>query len=252
MPTLTQSGPRLIEALPCTLQPNAVLLAAPASDRRLSLLASGVVYAAIACSLAVLARERRVFLPFQGHGREVIFDDSVPARPVVPPAPQQVAGNGQRPPGAEITQRPAVTDQVPVITPTGLPTTDRSHAGQFTADMPVAKDGTGALTPPVPVAIQPAPPAAPVEVKELRVLAQVQPVYPALALRARIHGPVVLRMTVDAQGVPSEVQVEGGPHPSLCAEALRVARLWRFEPARVDGRAVAAQFHLTVVFRLAS
>ncbi|MDE3034166.1 MAG: TonB family protein, partial [Acidobacteriota bacterium] len=33
-------------------------------------------------------------------------------------------------------------------------------------------------------------------------------------------------------------------------EALRAARQWRFEPARINGQAVPASFRLTLNFRL--
>ena len=86
--------------------------------------------------------------------------------------------------------------------------------------------------------------------QQVRVLHQVQPVYPALARLTRAQGTVELRMTIDGAGVPTDVEVLSGPHPLLSAEAVRVARLWRFQPATVDGAAVPASFRLTVAFRL--
>ena len=83
----------------------------------------------------------------------------------------------------------------------------------------------------------------------LAVLRQVDPVYPEFARRARIQGPVVLLMTVDEQGQPIQVQVLEG-HPVFREAATQAARQWRFEPARVDGRPVAASFRLTLKFSL--
>jgi protein TonB len=83
----------------------------------------------------------------------------------------------------------------------------------------------------------------------IRILSQVQPTYPAMAKLARIQGPVVLRMTIDSQGIPTEVQVASGHH-ALQAEAVRAARLWRFVPATVDGLPTAATFQLTILFTL--
>ena len=84
---------------------------------------------------------------------------------------------------------------------------------------------------------------------QVRILSQVQPVYPSLARAARVQGPVVLRMTIDTLGVPTDVQVASG-HPALQAEAMRAARLWRFAPAMVNGQALSATFQLTIIFSL--
>ena len=84
---------------------------------------------------------------------------------------------------------------------------------------------------------------------QVQILSQVQPTYPILAKMTRVQGPVVLRMTIDRHGVPTEVLVASGPQP-LQAEAVRAAKLWRFVPATVDGQAVAATFQLTILFSL--
>jgi len=86
--------------------------------------------------------------------------------------------------------------------------------------------------------------------QQMRVVQRVDPVYPALAKAAHIQGEVVLLMAVDPHGVPSEVKALSGPHPSLQQEAMRVARLWRFEPANLNGQPVSAQFRLTILFKL--
>ena len=83
----------------------------------------------------------------------------------------------------------------------------------------------------------------------LAVLRQVDPIYPDFARRARIHGPVVLLMTVDEQGVPIQVQVLEG-HVVFHEAARQAARQWRFEPARMNGQPVAAVFRLTHKFSL--
>jgi protein TonB len=83
----------------------------------------------------------------------------------------------------------------------------------------------------------------------LAVLHRVDPIYPELARRARLQGPVVLLMTVDERGLPIQVQVLEGA-PAFHEAALQAARQWRFEPARLEGRPVAASFRLTLKFSL--
>jgi protein TonB len=249
---LAQGGPRPAEGLPCTLLPNAVLMAAPPADRAASLLAACLVYAALGSTLVVLARDQGRRLIAGHRPVEFVFErpDAPVLRPVQPPA--RFSGNNQRPPGAPVTPRPVMADQMPVATPSALPTENHAWDGRYTPDQPLAPHGTGLEEAVAPVAPVRALTPVAMELKDMRVLTQVQPVYPPLARLARIQGSVELLMTVDGRGVPAEVRVLGGPHPSLCNEALRVARLWRFEPALAQGQPVPAQFRLTVVFRLAS
>jgi protein TonB len=66
------------------------------------------------------------------------------------------------------------------------------------------------------------------------------PVYPPQALKQRVRGVVVLRVLVDEQGRPGEIQVEEGARSDLNEAAKEAVRQWRFEPGRKDGRAVKA------------
>jgi protein TonB len=133
----------------------------------------------------------------------------------------------------------------PTAIPAGLPNaTELRPAG--------ATGGTG------PVAVVPASSGGGgtgpsqirfIDTNAVRILHQVNPVYPALARMTHVQGPVVLMMTIDQAGVPTDVQVLEG-HPVFREEAVRAARQWRFEPARVEGRPVPASFRLTLNFRL--
>jgi protein TonB len=258
---LVQGGPRLADGLPPTLQPNAIHLAAPASDRRVSLLASCVVYSFLLSGLALATREGVVAPGGSGRTRgERIVDLDLTRPPEPPPAPAVSLPALLPPVAAKAAERPEPppvdSNAFPDYVPKALPTRDRSLAG-FTGGAPGTGTPSGLLPagPQVshPVA-DPAPPQPPrpveVDMKDMRVVQQVNPAYPSLAKLAKIEGPVVLLMTVDTRGIPSLVQVVSG-HPALSGEAARVAALWRFEPARVGGSPVAAQFRLTVVFRLA-
>jgi protein TonB len=163
------------------------------------------------------------------------------------PAPS----GGPRPEGVKVVRPPADANTFPSETPRALPTAD--HGGEVAGDpdAPVGPAVTGLPPGPAPVAPQVhAAQIVELDAQAVRVLHQVPPVYPALARLLRAQGPVELRMTIDAAGVPMEIQVVSGPHPLLVNEALRVARLWRFQPATLNGAAVAATFRLTVAFRL--
>jgi TonB family protein len=80
---------------------------------------------------------------------------------------------------------------------------------------------------------------------------RVAPVYPALARQARIQGDVVIRLTIDEAGVPTDIRLVSG-HPMLSPAALDAVKHWRFRPYEVDEKAVEADTQITVRFRLGS
>lgn len=76
------------------------------------------------------------------------------------------------------------------------------------------------------------------------------PVYPKAAAYGGVEGAVILRLVIDENGVPADVNVMRGL-PLGCSEAaLRAVRGWRFEPATLDGRPVKVIYILTVRFSL--
>ncbi|RPE74806.1 M56 family metallopeptidase [Vulcaniibacterium tengchongense] len=75
------------------------------------------------------------------------------------------------------------------------------------------------------------------------------PKYPADALAAKVSGKVVLLIDLDANGVPTQVQVERSePAGVFDAAAVSAARQWRFEPSRENGRAVPGRVRVPVTF----
>ncbi|MCP3140357.1 TonB-dependent siderophore myxochelin receptor MxcH [Pyxidicoccus xibeiensis] len=74
--------------------------------------------------------------------------------------------------------------------------------------------------------------------------------YPEAERAAGREGEVVLRLTLDEHGVVTESEVVRSAGEAF-DEAIRTAsRSFRFEPARVDGEAVACQIELVHSFRL--
>ncbi len=79
---------------------------------------------------------------------------------------------------------------------------------------------------------------------------QVDPELPDWAAQQGLPSYVVVELVIDAQGRVREAEVLGdGIHPELDKLALDAVRQWLFEPARVDGEAVAVHHNLAVVFR---
>lgn len=247
------------QGLPPTLQPMAVLSAAPPAPRAVSLLGASVLYALCASAVLFAPRVAPVALsPLTRGGGEVIPEDPAGVVKVVlplPPAPKpdrvlRVKDGPERPAG---WKPPTETLDVPVEPPATLPTVDRTGESLAKLDptRPPAPVGAGGGDGKVASAEGVSDgQMVSMELTQLQVLRQVAPTYPALARAARRQGSVVLLMTIDTQGVPVEVKLLSTPDPSLAAEAERAARLWRFAPALLNGQPVNAQFRLTLNFRL--
>ena len=107
---------------------------------------------------------------------------------------------------------------------------------------------------PEPPAPEPAPPPlhavrigdsikAPAKIRDVR------PVYPQIAISARVQGTVVIEATIDREGKVSEARVLRSI-PLLDQAALDAVRQWEYEPSRVHGEAVPVIMTVTVNFTL--
>ena len=75
------------------------------------------------------------------------------------------------------------------------------------------------------------------------------PVYPAMAIAARIEGLVILEALIDERGRVSQVKVTKSV-PLLDAAALDAVGSWRYTPTRLNGMAVPVLMTVTVTFAL--
>ena len=80
--------------------------------------------------------------------------------------------------------------------------------------------------------------------------AEMRRLYPEDARRDKVEGPVRLKLLVDDQGAVRKATVIEDPTGAFRAAAIKVARLYRFRPARVNGQAVATQIEFTIHFEL--
>jgi periplasmic protein TonB len=86
------------------------------------------------------------------------------------------------------------------------------------------------------------------EVKSRRIEGQ-DPAYPPLALSRRIEGVVVVRITVDAGGRVSDIQFMQ-THAAFTRTVREAIARWRFQPRRVNGRAVAVYSVFRFTFKM--
>lgn len=77
------------------------------------------------------------------------------------------------------------------------------------------------------------------------------PPYPWSARQRNKEGKVVVRLFVDASGVPSQAEViHSSGEDSLDTAALSTLRRWRLRPAHSDGVPVSGQIDVPILFRL--
>jgi TonB family protein len=69
-------------------------------------------------------------------------------------------------------------------------------------------------------------------------------------MRAIRQGVVLLDVVILADGTVGGARVTRSLDPDLDREALIAARYWLFEPAQLEGRAVATRAALELEFRL--
>ncbi|MBZ5628559.1 MAG: TonB family protein [Acidobacteriia bacterium] len=155
---------------------------------------------------------------------------------------------------AEFPQLPAETDAGPEMAPdiAGI----MGIVGQKVApngllDSGGSSDGISSASVPPPA--QEARPMFPLSVggrvKAPRLIALVEPVYPALLRRARVQGDVVIDAMIDTQGNVVEAHAVSG-NDLLVPAAMDALRRWKYEPTVLDGRVFPVLLRVTIAFRL--
>jgi protein TonB len=88
------------------------------------------------------------------------------------------------------------------------------------------------------------------DVKAPVVIRRVQPVYPKLAITARMNGTVIVECIIDKSGRVREAHVVRSTSTMFEQSALEAVQQWQFAPGSLHGNAVDTIFDLTVTFRV--
>jgi len=158
---------------------------------------------------------------------QVVFLDPPPK---VPPPPAIELKPLPHPPAAPVHVQPRPDAVPPVVTP--------------------SVEGTQPMPTVAPPSATPADTAMPVEATLAYRSAPLQ--FPVQALRQHLQGTVLLRVLVDENGAPVQVEVEHGSGYAVLDRSAReqVLAHWRFQPAMVNGHAVRAWARVPVSFVL--
>lgn len=82
-----------------------------------------------------------------------------------------------------------------------------------------------------------------------KLIRQVRPRYPVLAVQARIQGTVILEAIISKQGLVEDLRVIDG-HPLLIGRALEAVRQWRYRPTVLNGVPVEVIARISVRFNM--
>ena len=82
------------------------------------------------------------------------------------------------------------------------------------------------------------------------VISRVEPVYPRVALNARMNGWVVLQCIIDKTGHIRDVQILHSSFGAFEQPAIDAVRQWVFSPGQLNGQPVDVIFELTVKFQV--
>jgi protein TonB len=173
----------------------------------------------------------------------------MPITPVIPPTPPL-------PPKPVPTQPIENPNAAPTSAPDGIaPETDREPAidpgfegkstvlgDAFKFDSQVGDGPPPAPAPPPPVRVGGV-------IRRPQIVHQVDPVYPPMALAARVQGIVIIEATISAEGAIMDARILRSVH-LLDQAALDAVRQWRYEPSRLNGVAVPVIMTVTVSFTL--
>ena len=166
------------------------------------------------------------------------------AKPIpVPPRPQPVAAPTPSPqpqPSPSKVSAPTEVAQAAPVAPVSAPTSPTPPA------------------PPAPPAPAPAPVVTAPSKTEVSIPASYsasnqKPIYPNMSKRLGEQGTVVLRVLVKADGSAGEVEVKSSSsYPRLDQAAVEAVKTWRFNSAKIDGKAIDEWYQVPIPFKLQS
>lgn len=165
-----------------------------------------------------------------------------------PPAPKPPAPTATPP-----TPKPPQPQRRPAPKPAVVKHTVRNP--EPVEPVPPAIASTASAVPPTaPTTATPAPIETVTEPRfDAAYLNNPTPPYPALSRRLREQGRVLMRVYVDPQGAPAQVQLrQSSGHPRLDSAAEAAVRRWRFVPARQGSDAIGAWVLVPISFSLRS
>ena len=188
-------------------------------------------------------------LPMPSSGSVVVLLQP-PSLPQPPPVRRATAPSAPRsnPNAAPITAPDTITPE-PALDP------------GFENDAPLPDDFIGGGTVDGAAIVAPPPPVTP-KIEEPKVvraggvirapsrLNYVAPIYPSIAIAARIRGLVIIEAVIDTDGRVQDARVLRSDAPLLNDSALTAVRQWTYTPTLLNGVPVSVIMTVTVQFEM--
>jgi len=230
--------------------------------RRLAWTSTGAIalYAVLALVMFAWAGSARPE-PEEEKRIEVLFQPP-PEEAPPPPPPPPIAVPRARPVVHEVTPEAAPAETpapapreapLPVARPTGPTGGSAGLAGGGAGGGEVDEPATPTPLTPPPVAIEKPKTTGPINLPEEADPPEPdegneQPEYPAAAREAALSAVVILKIAISERGEVLRVDVLKGDEPFV-ASALIAVRRWHYQPARLEGEAIAVWKIVKVTFR---
>jgi protein TonB len=229
-----------------------------ARARGATLMLSILVHGVLVIGFLVLPLLFIEALPEPGEAIQAFFVTPLDVAPPPPPPPPPAAGPR---PVARVTPPAQPTNPAAFVAPIEIPAEIKPDVGLdvsgIEGGVPGGVEGgvpggvVGGVVGGLPAAAP--PPAAVVRIGGQlvapKLVKQVPPVYPDLALQAHVSTVVILEALVDTHGAVREVKVLRG-HPLFDEAALAAVRQWRYQPLLLNGQPTEFILSVTVSFRL--
>lgn len=187
------------------------------------------------------------------------------AQPVgAQPVTQHAVGNAKSEPAPAAPVKSPVEEK-PVIAAQPIQTSVQAANNNERPSLPPAPEHSAPAAPPVqekkptpqpqlssisePPAPQPVHTAAAPNLVSAVPIMQAGPVYPELAMRAKLSGSVVLELQINDQGKVVKATPVSGPavfHSAAIAAVMK----WRYKPASIGGVNVSSQSRVTMAFKM--
>ena len=168
----------------------------------------------------------------------------------IPLRPQPVAAPAPTPqpqPSPSKVSTPTEVAQAAPVAPVSAPTAPTPPAPR--AEAPPAP----APPSPAPAPAVTAPSKTDVSIPASYSASNQKPIYPNMSKRLGEQGTVVLRVLVKADGSAGEVEVKSSSnYPRLDQAAIDAVKTWRFNPAKIDGKATDEWYQVPIPFKLQS
>jgi len=222
--------------------------------RAVTLPVSIVLHTAAALALIVVPLLTSDAIPEPQSGVRAFLVEPMSVPPPPPPPAARPAVAPRVPPKPQPQEQAFVA---PVEVPTEITPEQALDLGGDDTGSPDGVDGgvpggvVGGIVGGLPEA--PPPPVAPLRVggviREPRRVSAVPPVYPDLAVKARMQGTVVVEATINERGRVVTVNLVQGA-PLLTDAALEAVKKWVYTPTLVNGIPTPVIMTVTVHFRL--